>query len=131
MQASPTRQPDAVVLARSTSTRRPFALIRPAIWWLDAALSGGLVCLALWLRLPYLNSAPTLSNDADEIHQAARIGQGLSLPLVSRAAYIGAWHSYLTALAFRFFSPSVTTARGLSLVLAVATVLLTWMEPRS
>ncbi len=96
--------------------------------WSDIALSCSIALVALCIRIPHLTTTPTLSSDAEEIRWAVLIARSATHPLTNIAPYIGAWHSYVMAAAFRLLGFDLAVARGLTLSFAVlTTVLVYWL----
>ena len=88
----------------------------------DAALVGGLVVLAVAVRLPYLGDIPRLTDEPDEIIIALQIARGQRAPLVNVDHYIGALWNYVLAGVFLVTGPSFLVPRLVALAFGALTV---------
>jgi 4-amino-4-deoxy-L-arabinose transferase-like glycosyltransferase len=88
----------------------------------EALLAGGLMLVALLIRLPYLLTIPAFSDELDEVQRGLAILRAEEFPLTNHTTYIGALFNYLVAAAFLLFGPQWVVPRALVLTVGVLTV---------
>ena len=98
---------------------------------LELTLLGGVLLLALALRLPHLALVPQFTDESLEVLWSLPIARGEALPLTNYDAYYGALFNYLVAGAFVLLGPSALAARVAVLVAGVLTVLATYALARA
>jgi 4-amino-4-deoxy-L-arabinose transferase-like glycosyltransferase len=96
----------------------------------EGALVGGLVLLAVALRLPYLWDVPRFTDETDEVLLGLQIARGQRLPLVNQEAYIGPFWNYLLAGVFLVTGPSLFVPRMVALVFGALTVVPSYLLAR-
>lgn len=93
----------------------------------DLALAAGLAVVAALLRLPYLWDVPRFTDELQEVLWALAIYRGEILPLTAVDSYYGPLWSYLLAGVFGLGSDPEFAPRMVAMLLAAATVSLTYL----
>lgn len=104
---------------------RPLHLVR-----LDWLITATFFLAALAIRLPYLNSIPSFSDEGMEVLWGLDIALGKHLPLNGYPPHYGPLFAYLIALLFRIFGTSIVLPRSLIVVFGAATVSATYVLAR-
>ena len=100
-------------------------------WGLDLLLGGGLLALAVAIRLPYLQLVPVLSDEAFEVLAALPVLRGEWLLFGPVNPTAGPLVTYLMALGFWLFGPGVNLPRAVMMLIGVLTVGATYLLGRS
>ncbi len=124
--APPTAWPGLTPAPLAVARLRAFAQTRAG----EACLLGGLVGLALLLRVPYAQLDPWITDEWREAARGLSIAQGRGLPLTNYDAYIGALWNYLLALAYLAFGPDFRVPRWTALALGTLTIVPTYLLGR-
>lgn len=96
----------------------------------DRAIPAVFFLAALAIRLPYLNSIPSFSDEGMEVLWGLDIALGKHLPLNGYPPHYGPLFAYLIAILFRIFGTNVVLPRSLIVVLGAATVSATYVLAR-
>lgn len=99
---------------------------RTSVWLQTAAVSLGLLVLALAVRLPYLQLVPAIVDEGTEVLWGLDIALGRHWPLTSFSVYIGPVSAYLLAGLFRVFGVHVVLPRLMMAVFGALLVVTTY-----
>lgn len=89
---------------------------------IDLLLVGGLLVVAVAVRLPYLQLVPVITDEAFEVLAALSVSQGRWIVFGPVDPTTGPLITYLLALTFRLFGPGVYLPRIVILALGALTV---------
>jgi len=92
-------------------------------WAIPASLFG----FGLALRLPYLWTIPTLTDEANEVLRGLDVAQGRLLPLTNVNTYLGSFYNYLLAAVFLVVGADPFAARMLMALAGALTVVVTYL----
>lgn len=88
----------------------------------ELGIGAGLFVLALAIRLPYLVEVPFYTDEGFEVLWGFDIALGKHFPLTAIDAYDGPFFSYVIAILFRLFGPSIWLPRFVIALAGAATV---------
>jgi 4-amino-4-deoxy-L-arabinose transferase-like glycosyltransferase len=99
-------------------------------WRTEALLLGLTLALAGLVRWPYLLEWPAFTDESREVLLSLAVARGERWPWTNVNTYIGPWHVYLLAGAFKLAGTSIWVPRALMLALNLAAVGLTYLLAR-